>query len=53
MTRFYEPDLTVDANSPFVREASHKLVRRAYWMDMTDPTLLMKFCRLRNSRIGS
>ena len=41
MTRFYEPDLTVDANSPFVRDAFHKLVRRAYWMDMTDPTLLM------------
>ena len=38
MTRFYEPDLTVDANSPFVRAASHS---RAYWMDMTDPTLLM------------
>src|SRR5215831_574153 len=41
MTRFYEPDLTVDPNSPFVRDASNKLVRRAYWMDMTDPTLLM------------
>ena len=41
MTRFHEPDLTVDPNSPFVRDASHKLVRRAYWMDMTDPTLLM------------
>ena len=38
MTRFCEPDLTVDANSPFVRDASNKLVRRAYWMDMTDPT---------------
>ena len=41
MTRFYEPDLTVDANSPFLRDASHRLVRRAYWMDMTDRTLLM------------
>ncbi len=41
MTRFYEPDLTVDPNSPFVRDASHKLVRRAYWMDMTDPAPLM------------
>jgi len=41
MTRFCEPDLTVDANSPFVRKAFHKLVRRAYWMDMTDRTLLM------------
>ena len=41
MTCFYEPDLTVDPNSPFVRDASNKLVRRAYWMDMTDPTHLM------------
>ena len=40
MTRFYEPDLTVDANSPFVRDASNKLVRRSYWMDMTDKTLV-------------
>ena len=41
MTRFHEPDLTVDPNSPFIRDASNKLARRAYWMDMTDPTLLM------------
>jgi hypothetical protein len=41
MSRFYEPDLTVDPNSPFVRDASNKLVRRGYWMDMTDTTLVM------------
>ena len=41
MTRFYEPDLTADPNSPFVRDASNKLVRRSYWMDMTDNTLAM------------
>src|SRR6516165_497638 len=41
MTRFYEPDLTVDPNSPFVRDASNKLVRRGYWMDMTDGALVM------------
>src|SRR3974377_475596 len=40
MTRFYEPDLTVDPNSPFVRDAANKLVRRAYWMDMNDRTLV-------------
>jgi hypothetical protein len=39
--RFYEPDLTVDPNSPFVRDASNKLVRRSYWMDMNDRTLVM------------
>jgi hypothetical protein len=41
MTRFYEPDLTVDPNSPFVRDASNRLVRRSYWMDMTDQALVM------------
>ena len=41
MGRFYEPDLTVDPNSPFVRDASNKVVRRSYWMDMTDQALVM------------
>jgi hypothetical protein len=41
MTRFYEPDLTANPNSPFVRDASNKLVRRSYWMDMIDKTLVM------------
>ena len=31
-------DLSVDANSPF-RDASNKLVRRSYWMGVTDKTL--------------
>jgi len=41
MSRFYEPDLTVDPNSPFVRDAANKLVRRSYWLDMNDRTLVM------------
>ena len=41
MSRFYEPDLTVDPDSPFIRDASNKLVRRSYWMDMPDTTLVM------------
>jgi hypothetical protein len=41
MSRFYEPDLTADPDSPFVRDASDKLVRRGYWMDMNDGTLVM------------
>jgi hypothetical protein len=36
MHRFYEPDLDADPNSPFARDASGKLVRRSYWLDMTD-----------------
>jgi len=41
MTRFYEPDLGGDPDSPFVRDAANKLVRRSYWMDMNDRTLVM------------
>ena len=41
MGRFYEPDLTVEVDSPFVRDAANKLVRRSYWLDMNDRTLVM------------
>jgi hypothetical protein len=41
MSRFYEPDLGSEPDSPFVRDASNKLVRRNYWMDMNDRTLVM------------
>ena len=41
MPRYYEPDLTVDPNSPFVRDAANKLVRRGYWIDMNDRTVVM------------
>jgi hypothetical protein len=41
MPRYHEPDLTIDPNSPFVRDATNKLVRRRYWMDMNYRTLLM------------
>ena len=40
MSRFFDPDLTTNPDSPFVRDASNKLVRRGYWMDMTDKTLV-------------
>ena len=41
MARFYEPDLSAHADSPFVRDGNNKLVRRSYWMDMDDRTLVM------------
>jgi hypothetical protein len=41
MTRFYEPDLGTEPDSPFARDASTKLVRRSYWMDMPDGSLVM------------
>jgi hypothetical protein len=41
MPRFYQPDLTVDPHSPFVRDSAEKLVRRSYWLDMTDRSMVM------------
>ncbi len=41
LPRFYEPDLGSDPNSPFARDASNKLVRRSYWLDMNDRTLVL------------
>jgi hypothetical protein len=41
MPRFYEPDLTVNFDNPFVRDANNKLVRRSYWLDMDDKTLVL------------
>jgi hypothetical protein len=41
MTRFYAPDYSTTLDSPFARNAENKLVRRAYWLDMSDKTLVM------------
>jgi hypothetical protein len=41
MTRFYEPDLGTEPDSPYARDASNKLVRRSYWLDMNDRGLVM------------
>ena len=41
MTQFYQPDLGHDIDSPFVRDGANKLVRRSYWLDMDDRTLVM------------
>jgi hypothetical protein len=41
MTRFYQPDLSKNVDSPFVRDGANKLVRRSYWLDMNDHTLVM------------
>jgi hypothetical protein len=41
MTRFYQPDLIENIDSPFVRDGNNKLVRRSYWLDMNDRSLVM------------
>jgi hypothetical protein len=41
MAQFYQPDLSENNDSPFVRDGNNKLVRWSYWLDMNDRTLVM------------
>jgi hypothetical protein len=41
MARFYQPDLSVNFDNPFMRDGEDKLIRRSYWLDMDDRTLVM------------
>ena len=41
MTNFYSPDLGTDPDSPFARDDTGKLVRRMYWLDMGDASVVL------------
>ncbi|MDD9921733.1 MAG: hypothetical protein OXQ92_05555 [Boseongicola sp.] len=41
MPDFYKPDLGSNPDDPFARDADGKLVRRGYWLDMSDRSLVL------------
>ena len=41
MPNFYKPDLGIKPDDPFARDASGKLVRRSYWLDLSEKSLVM------------
>ena len=41
MSRFHEPDLIGNPDSPFIRDGGDKLIRRSYWLDMDDRTFVL------------
>jgi hypothetical protein len=41
MTQFYQPDLGASSDNPFVRGADDKLIRRSYWLDLPDKSLIL------------
>ncbi len=45
MADFYLPDLGANAENPFARDADGKLVRRGYWLDMADRSLVLAMTR--------
>lgn len=38
---FYKPDLGANPDDPFARDADGKLVRRGFWLDMSDRSLVL------------
>jgi len=38
---FFVPDLSSGDDSPFVRDADNKLVRRGFWLDMSDRSIVL------------
>jgi hypothetical protein len=41
MTRFYEPPLHGAHDDPFMRDGEDRLIRRAYWLDLSDRSLTL------------
>lgn len=41
MTNFYSPDLGANPENPFARDDTGKLVRRMYWLDMGDTSVVL------------
>ena len=41
MAQFYQPDLGANPDDPFARDADNKLVRRAFWLDMSDRSVVL------------
>ena len=41
MSQFYIPDFDSSPDSPFARDADNKLVRRSFWLDMSDRSIVM------------
>ena len=41
MARFYEPDLGRNPDDPFARDGEGKLIRRGFWLDMSDRSLIL------------
>ncbi len=45
MPEYYRPDLGLDPNNPFARDQDGKLVRRSYWMDLIDSSVVLAMTR--------
>ena len=41
MSQFYQPPLDGREEDPFVRDGENKLIRRSYWLDLSDRSIVL------------
>lgn len=41
LSKFHKPDLGLNPENPFVRDADDKLMRRSFWLDLSDRSLVL------------
>ncbi len=41
MAQFYQPDMGAKPDDPFARDADGKLVRRSFWLDLSDRSVIL------------
>ena len=41
MSQFYQPPLDGREEGPFVRDGDDKLIRRSYWLDLSDRSIVL------------
>ena len=37
---FYKPNFAIEPDSPFARDENNKLIRRSYWYDLQDSSIV-------------
>ena len=46
---YFKPNFSIHPDSPFARDTENKLVRRSFWLDLSDASLILLF----NNGIGA
>ena len=52
MPNFYQPDLATNRDDPFARGEDGKLVRRGFWLDMGDQSVVLAMTQGVGSRLS-
>ena len=40
---YFKPNFSIHPDSPFARDKHNRLIRRSYWLNLTDDSIIMLF----------